>query len=259
VRQIINNLVSNAIKFTVNGGVTIEVDSAEKKGVTYVIIKIIDTGIGVDEKDKDFIFEEFRQVSEGKNRSFEGTGLGLSVTKKFVQNCNGIITVDSETGVGSTFTVLLPAEGDNKADNENEVIETDIDANSTISEQLDIDVLLIEDDSSHVELTKAFLEKFCYVDVALSRKEALERAHNKKYDLLFIDVNLGDELGGIALAQDIRKMDGYQKTPLVAVSAFALKDDDEMTKGTFNFHLLKPFKSKELRNLINTIIGEDVS
>ncbi len=102
---ILENLINNAIKFTNTGLITI---TAEKENGS-AVIKVKDTGIGIEEKNYNKIFEEFRQVSEGVNREFQGTGLGLSITKKYVEMLHGSIKVESKLGVGTTFTILFPA------------------------------------------------------------------------------------------------------------------------------------------------------
>ena len=99
-RQIINNLVSNAIKFTIKGGVTIEINKELINENENVVIRVKDTGIGIPKESHQIIFEEFRQASEGLNRIFEGSGLGLSITKRFVELMDGKISVESEQGVG---------------------------------------------------------------------------------------------------------------------------------------------------------------
>lgn len=103
---ILENLINNAIKFTNRGSISL---IAGKENNKEVFIKVKDTGIGIDEKNFDIIFEEFRQVSEGTNREFQGTGLGLSITKKYVEILNGTIKVESKINEGTTFTVILPA------------------------------------------------------------------------------------------------------------------------------------------------------
>ena len=103
---ILENLINNAIKFTSHGSIKI---TAGNQNEREVFIKVKDTGIGIDEKNFEKIFEEFRQVSEGTNREFQGTGLGLSITKKYVEMLNGTIKVESKINEGTTFTVLLPA------------------------------------------------------------------------------------------------------------------------------------------------------
>jgi len=108
VQQIINNLVGNAIKYTHSGGTTIEIDQQEVKNKKMCILKVRDTGIGIPEEMHKIIFEEFRQVSEGMSRRFEGTGLGLTIAKQAVKKMNGKIELKSEPGIGSNFTVYLP-------------------------------------------------------------------------------------------------------------------------------------------------------
>ena len=103
--QIINNLVNNAIKFTDNGKITIEIDTENDD----VILRVRDTGIGIPKDKQQIIFEEFRQVSEGLNRRHQGTGLGLTITKKYIEILNGTISVNSEINNGSVFTVKIPS------------------------------------------------------------------------------------------------------------------------------------------------------
>jgi len=106
--NIFNNLVNNAVKYTAEGQITInsfvETDDSEE----FIVVKVADTGMGIPEDKLEVIFEEFRQVSEGLNRGYEGTGLGLTLCKKFVNLLNGSIQVESEQGIGSTFTVRFP-------------------------------------------------------------------------------------------------------------------------------------------------------
>ncbi len=106
--QVFNNLINNAIKFTNKGGIILKLDKEIIDGKSWAIIKVIDTGIGIPKQALEIIFEEFRQVSEGLNRAFEGTGLGLTITKKSIELLDGKISVESAEGKGSTFSVLLP-------------------------------------------------------------------------------------------------------------------------------------------------------
>ena len=109
VAQVLDNLVHNALKFTGEGMVMIEVDREKINGKDYVVTRVIDTGIGLSKEDQEIIFHEFRQASEGYNRNYQGTGLGLTITRKFIQLLGGEISVQSEVGYGSTFTVRLPS------------------------------------------------------------------------------------------------------------------------------------------------------
>ncbi|MBA4251970.1 MAG: hypothetical protein C0442_09655 [Chlorobiaceae bacterium] len=106
--SIISNLINNAIKYTHEGGITVQVDKIIYESKKYCEIKIIDTGIGIPQDSLSVIFDEFRQVSEGYSRHFEGTGLGLTITKRFVELLNGKIFVESEVGKGTTMSVIFP-------------------------------------------------------------------------------------------------------------------------------------------------------
>ncbi len=110
IDSILNNLINNAIKFTSDGNVKIKLSKIDDENSKWIIIDVIDTGLGIMEKDLDMIFHEFRQASEGLSRSFDGTGLGLSVTKKYVNLLGGSISVSSALGKGSNFSVKLPIE-----------------------------------------------------------------------------------------------------------------------------------------------------
>lgn len=111
-RDTMNNLLSNALKFTHIGGITVAVNTEEEEEKKFLAIAVTDTGIGIPERSKSLIFEEFRQVSQGYGREYEGTGLGLSVSKKFVESMGGKIIVESIEGSGSTFTLIFPMENE---------------------------------------------------------------------------------------------------------------------------------------------------
>lgn len=106
--QVLSNLLHNAIKFTIDGGVTVILDSVEENMTKYAIIRVTDTGIGIPDKFHELIFDEFRQVSEGLSRHFEGSGIGLTITKKYVEYLDGILTLQSRPGVGTTFVLKFP-------------------------------------------------------------------------------------------------------------------------------------------------------
>ena len=108
-----NNLINNAIKFTYQGGVIIQLDLVLVDSKSWAVIKVIDTGIGIQKQALGIIFDEFRQASEGLNRAFEGTGLGLTITKKSVELMDGKISVESFEGKGSTFNVCFPESNSN--------------------------------------------------------------------------------------------------------------------------------------------------
>jgi signal transduction histidine kinase len=108
ISEIISNLISNAIKFTSKGGIEIKAETRTKKQMNFLALSVSDTGIGIPREKIDLIWEEFRQVSEGSSRDFQGTGLGLTICKKYTELLGGKISVESEYGAGSTFLVEIP-------------------------------------------------------------------------------------------------------------------------------------------------------
>ena len=183
LRQIINNLVSNAVKFTDTGRVVLTVKKELKDEKENVLIKISDTGIGIPQNSQKLIFEAFRQISEGLARKFEGTGLGLTVTKKFVEMMNGEIEIESEPGKGSIFTVRFPIL--HKAE-----VNTIKETPSSMQLQSELPkyngkkklphILLIEDDQSNAGVIKFFLDGLYDVDIAPTGEQGIEKVKEKK-------------------------------------------------------------------------------
>lgn len=255
--EIISNLVNNAVKFTQSGGVTINTIDKGKE----VLIQVTDTGIGIAEKDFDLIFEEFRQTSEGLNRSFEGSGLGLSLTKKFVEKLKGTIHVESTVGKGTTMTVSFP---------KREVLEH-IPADAPITENItkvspepfrieeNIPVALyVEDDPVAFSVITHMLKGICRLELAKNSKQALKMTAEKQYDLILMDINLGSGLDGIQTTALLRQMESYKKTPIAAVTAFAMVGDrDEFLANGCTHYISKPFGKKEICDLVRQILEEE--
>jgi PAS domain S-box-containing protein len=256
--QIINNLVNNAVKFTHEGGVIVKVDTFEEEKEKFIRIKISDTGIGIPKDNIKTVFEEFRQVSEGFNRHFEGTGLGLTITKKFIDLMEGKIEVKSEIGSGSEFTVTfnaLPIEeafdiNEKKSkEDKNEDIEYNI-----LQAELP-KVLMVEDDESSKDVTKVFLQGICNLTFATSGEEALIAVEKEKFDAILMDINLGTGMSGTEAAGKIKKLDKYKNTPIIAITAFAMKGDkDEFLKAGCTHYISKPFNRISISRLVKKII-----
>ena len=251
--QILNNLVNNAIKYTKEGGIIVELSKEEK----VVVIKVKDTGIGIARDKFDVIFEEFRQESEGHGRSFEGTGLGLAITKRFVELMKGTIEVESKVGVGTTFIVKFPFEDASKSIS----IKLKNEEQLYIPEQPHRDklsVLVVEDDRMNLLFTFKSIKEYYNVDTATKGHEALKKAKKKMYDIILMDINLGKGMNGIEAAREIRKLPGYKKTPVVALTAFVLPGDrEEFIAGGCTHYLGKPFTKEQLLKLIIDIVDKE--
>lgn len=238
--SILNNLINNAIKFTEKGGITVRIRKQDEN----VLISIQDTGIGIPEEKQSIVFEAFRQASEGISRNFEGTGLGLTLTKKFVELMNGSITMESQLGSGTTFTLSFPITH-TESKEQDEVIETDIYFRSL--EKSNKRILIVEDDFQTIDIIKTNSSHLYTVDFAMNSNEAFEKLTLAKYNLILMDINLGKGLCGIETMQKIKQMPDHCTTPIVAVTAFAMKQDvQEFLRSGFIQVLTKPFTKSML-------------
>ncbi|MFA5403635.1 MAG: PAS domain S-box protein [Ignavibacteria bacterium] len=256
LRQVMNNLINNAIKYTNAGGIKVNINEEKKNDKNYVAVRIEDTGIGIPENKHNLIWEEFRQASEGFNRSFEGAGLGLSITKKFVEKLSGKIFLEkSIVDIGSVFTVLFPLEGKfNSIDTLCEK-DTGIDKFVNPTDKELPGVLYVEDDHIAIDIVKAYIKNYCTIDSALSGMEGIQKAKNKLYDAILMDINLGKEMNGLEATKTIREIPGYKNVPIIAVTAFAMVGDkDEFFEKGCTHYISKPFTKEELRELISEVL-----
>jgi CheY-like chemotaxis protein/two-component sensor histidine kinase len=250
---IVNNLLNNAVKFTLSGSVTVSLSSErDADGKDLAILTVKDTGIGIPEERLYEVFDEFRQVSEGFGRSFDGTGLGLSITKKYTELMDGQITARSTFGEGTEFIVSFPLSNNAKQEIRNESkanLAGDLaTANSAVNEFW---VLITEDDSINCLLCERILSNLCYVEFARSADEAIEKAGSRNFDLILMDINLGTGRNGIEAVADLRRMENCSNVPIVALTAFAMAGDSERLLGQgFSDYLAKPFEPKDLSAMV---------
>jgi len=245
----VSNLVNNAVKFTNRGKITVEAGS--EKG--FAFIKIKDTGIGIPDDKIELIWEEFRQVSEGISRSYEGTGLGLTISKRIIELMGGTITVESKIGIGSLFTVKFPSvslpEIDEMKPAEEMITRKDKTKKGTLPAFTSI--LYVEDDLINQNVMKLYLRNLYRLETAKDGKSALQLVVEKKFDLILMDINLGGAMDGMAVTKEIRKMSQYADTPIIAVTAYAMDSDrKEFLSGGCSHYLVKPFEKHQLLELL---------
>lgn len=252
--QILNNIVDNAIKFTKTGGVKIVVEELLENSKTYAVIKIIDTGIGISKENLGSIFKEFKQESEGISRSHEGTGLGLTLAKKMTELMGGEIRVESKKNKGSIFSLKFPAISNNKKRITSDISQRvrSIPAMKTSNLPL---VLLVEDNELNSKLTMVYLKDTCIVDNVQNASDALRAINKKDYNAILMDINLGEGMNGVDIAQAARTMNKYIDIPIIALTGYALNDDkDNLLKCGFSHYLSKPYDKKQLLELINNAL-----
>lgn len=211
IKQILINLISNAIKFTKHGFVRVFVEGepAGEEGIERLFFRIEDSGCGIREEDLAGIFDNFRQVDSRRNRSVEGTGLGLSITRRLASLMGGSIRVSSVYGEGSTFTVdILQKITDERP--LSEVPETAVPAEETLSPfaAADTKVLVVDDNLVNLKVARSFLQSYdLQITEASSGPEAIELVKANRYDIIFMD-HMMPKMDGIETASIIRSQCG---------------------------------------------------
>jgi PAS domain S-box-containing protein len=257
VGNIINNLVHNAIKFTPSGNVMVRVSEVTTADGECISISVQDTGIGIPVEKQSAIWNEFRQGSEGYSRAFEGVGLGLALVRKYIELMNGEVIMESEPGIGSTFTVLIPVAEALASDTVNEADQQEYSAIPDSSSLRKPDVLYIENDSYAVSVAKHFLNDYCIIQPVKSIEEIAGIIRGKKFQAIFVDINLGEGPDGLSIAQYIRAFPEYENIPIIGITAFTAAGSQKefLLKGCTH-HISKPFKKNDLRKLISGILPE---
>ncbi len=258
MNQIIINLVDNAIKYTDTGGIEIIIDSKEEDNKTFAVLKVKDTGIGIAPENKDVIFQEFRQASEGISRRYEGTGLGLTLVKKMVELMNGKIEFESKVREGSVFSIIVPGSIlFDKKEIEKELIDVLIERAQKKSKENNLDILLVEDSNINAEVVMKFLKDFSRIDYAPDGNSALKMASEKKYALILMDINLGHGIDGVHACHKIKQIESYENVPIVALTGYAMSGDkDNFLSSGFDFYIAKPFTKQQLIGEVSQIIKE---
>ncbi len=232
--QIITNLVSNAIKFTNNGSITVELKLLKEEAETYQIyFSVTDTGVGIAKENLGKIFNSFTQASSSITRKFGGTGLGLAITKKLLNLMNSDIRVESQPGKGAKFYFILHLE--------RSAIETEeITEQSTDFDLKQRKILLVEDTYFNVLFATQLLEGWnAMVDVAENGLISIDKMKNNNYDLVLMDLQM-PEMDGYTATQKIREFN--TTTPIIALTASATSNVKEKTeKAGMNDYVTKPF------------------
>ncbi len=247
LQRIVKSIVDNAVKFTDEGSVTVNVTADDSR----VHIAVQDTGIGISETFLPHVFSEFRQESVGHSRSYEGSGLGLAITKRLVELMGGAITLESEQGTGSTFTVSFPR----TATDELHVTENGVPKRSSRArreqETVPSRVLILDDNTDTLALTRHQLRGLYDVKTVADADSALETARTSTFDALLLDINLGGGHDGIDVLHAIRELDRYKDVPIVALTAYAMPgDEDRFLAAGFDAYLSKPFTKAEITEII---------
>ncbi|MDR3322457.1 MAG: response regulator [Synergistaceae bacterium] len=247
IRQVVTNLLNNAIKYTREGYVGFEVKRVHRDGRSDTAFVVKDTGIGIKRADFHRIFGAFEQLDADKNRGILGTGLGLSITQRLVSMMGGEIDVESRYGEGSIFTVLLPLE-----EGEAEKIEKSEFAEAFVTAK-GAEVLVVDDNAINLKVALAYLAKHnIRADTAGHGAEAVETVGRKGYDLVLMD-HMMPVMDGIEATERIRALDGgrLRGMPIVALSANAVMEARELfLQSGMNDFIAKPIDPGALNNIL---------
>lgn len=245
VKQIMSNLIGNAVKYTDRGGVKVEIRISPRQ---HLIIYVSDTGRGMSQADCQRIFDAFTRLPNGQGK--EGVGLGLSITREVVQMLGGTITVTSEEGKGSCFTVSLPIkkeEKKQKKDVEENVASVETDRSSTEAKKAttEINILAVDDDALQLELFKEMAQKIggakLNISTTTSASEAIKLAEETKPQIMFTDIEM-PEMSGKDMLKHVKNSD----MSTVAMTAHDPSIMTSLKKAGFSTCLFKPFNAATL-------------
>jgi response regulator RpfG family c-di-GMP phosphodiesterase/signal transduction histidine kinase len=244
LRQILMNLVNNAIKFTESGGITIATELVDKDGDPQLIIRVTDTGIGISSKEQEKIFDVFSQADDSVTRRFGGSGLGLSISRQFAKMLGGELSVQSRAGMGSTFRVSVPTGpldqiamiSPNEADALTEERAVRPEGGGRLP---NIEILLVEDGETNRQLISLMLHRAgANVTTAQNGLEAIEMATKIDFDIILMDMQMPVMDGYTATGQ--LRSQGLETT-ILALTAHAMADDEAKCRRVgCNDYLTKP-------------------
>ena len=257
IRQVLVNLTGNAVKFTHQGFIRLFLESKPVEGAPNhhdVIIKVQDSGIGIDKKNHHKIFEAFHQVLDTTTSQYGGTGLGLSIAQKLVGLMDGTITVESEIGSGSTFTVTIPGLRIVKT---KKIEQLQPALTEEISLYTDKIILIVDDVESNINLILDFLENYpCRKLIARGGAEAVVIARQNHPDLILMDLKM-PVMDGWEATRHIRQSEGSKRTPIIActanVAGFSLESE------LFDGVIIKPFKKNALLEELKKYMIQPIS
>ncbi|MBI1272884.1 MAG: response regulator [Alphaproteobacteria bacterium] len=252
VRQILLNLVSNAVKFTETGGIMINVSnliSYDEAGGTHSLIRfeVVDTGIGINHEGQSRLFTEFNQLDPSTSRKHGGTGLGLAICRRLVKLMNGEIGVESRPGEGSKFWFVIPFEVTEKETTGAKTQQPDAQT-PTIKGR----ILLVEDNEPNQIVIAGFLRKAGHrVDIAGNGLMAIEKAQTTPYDLVLMDISM-PEMDGMTATREIRALGMVASDlPIIAMTALAMAGDRERCIAAgMNDYIRKPIERRALEQTV---------
>ena len=258
--EVVNNLVSNAIKFTDEGSIKIKTGFDEEKKMIY--FSVSDTGVGIDKEFISHVYDSFSQEKDKFSNKYPGTGLGLSITRRLVDLMNGTIELKSNKGIGTTVTVhLVPVNRKIKRETFRKKFGKVNFKEINYLKDFRPHILVVEDDVVSAFMLKQFLDKTAKVTIASTGEDALEyievrNNRGKLFDIVLMDIKLPEPWDGLSLRKEIfERWNYYVSVPFIAQTALATDEDKEdIIKAGFNGYVSKPIDFNELTNILYKVL-----
>lgn len=252
IKEIITNLLTNAVKYTEKGTITFDISCINKNNNSTIIISVEDTGRGIKPEKIDKLFTKFERLDEDRNTTLEGTGLGLAITKRLVEMLNGKIIVQSVFGSGSKFTVYLP-----QIISANQKIKT-------IKKENNLDlstkkVLVVDDNDLNLKIAERLLKKYnLQIETCKSGYECLDKINNnQKYDLIFMD-DMMPKMSGTETLHILKDNPDF-KTKVIVLTANAIEGmKEKYIEDGFNDYLAKPIEKEELERILRHYLNSEI-
>ncbi len=255
VKQIITNLLTNAAKYTKEGYILFSIKTSIQNNKCRLFITVEDSGIGMTEKDLELLFTKFQRFDIDDNINIEGTGLGMAITKGLVELMNGEISVKSEYGKGTTFTVIIEQEISSKS--LEEISQTEETNGVEPFNAYGQSILVVDDNKINLKVAERLLREYnLTIETADSGKECLSKILNgKKYDLIFLDIMM-PKMKGPEVLQNLKNISGFN-TPVIALTADVISGmEDKYIKEGFDDCLPKPIIDEDLYRILKKYLKE---
>ena len=261
IRQVLGNLVGNAVKFTPAGSVQVTGNFLERRGESFLFeVKVYDTGIGISSRKIDGLFQPFVQGDVSMTRKYGGTGLGLAISKRIVDGMGGRITFESREGEGSLFSFIIPMREVQVP--EEPLPHSFLEKEARGDPDATASILVVEDNPTNRTVAVALLNLLGLhnVDTAENGEEAIEKLAAKRYDLVFMDIQMPllDGLQALALIRDPASKVADHDVPVVAMTANALPGERERyIEAGMSDYISKPILAAELRRIARRFLSGD--
>ena len=257
IKQIINNLVSNAIKYTKEGFIEVSAKCINRNNTCTIILTVQDSGIGIKEENIKKLFTKFERLDVEKNTTTEGTGLGLAITKKLVELMGGKINVSSQYGSGSIFMVTIPQKISKMNEELTNTQKLNLGINVKNVDCSNKSILVVDDNKLNIKVARRNIEAlgFKNIDECYNGQECLDKIKNgNKYDVILMDIMM-PIMSGETCIKELKQIPNFD-TPVIALTADAVAGSEEKYKSEgFMDYIAKPFSKDQIKEKISNIFG----